>query len=85
MESGVLNDVEKWKRKIESVFLEGKRAYSVAGSTRFGVYGVDFGYGRPKKVDVASVDKTGAFALSESRDGDGGVEIALALKKEQME
>ncbi|XLT14461.1 hypothetical protein HN51_060151 [Arachis hypogaea] len=85
LESGVLNDVEKWQRKIESVFLEGKRAYSIAGSTRFGVYGVDFGYGRPKKVDVASVDKTGAFALSESRDGDGGVEIALALKKEQME
>ncbi|MED6218450.1 hypothetical protein PIB30_026673 [Stylosanthes scabra] len=86
LESGVSNDEEKWKKKLESALVEGKkRVYSVAGSIRFMVYGVDFGYGRPKKVDVPSVDRTKAFALSESRDGDGGVEIALTLKKKQME
>ncbi|MED6162396.1 hypothetical protein PIB30_070097 [Stylosanthes scabra] len=82
---GVSNDEEKWKAKVESAIGEGKKVYSIAGSIRFGVYGIDFGYGRPKNVDVASVDKTGAFALSESRDGDGGVEIALTLNKKQME
>ncbi|MED6218453.1 hypothetical protein PIB30_026676 [Stylosanthes scabra] len=85
LESGVPNDEDKLMKKVESAVLEGKRIYSIAGSVRFGVYRIDFGYGRPKNVDVASVDKTGAFALSESRDGDGGVEIALTLKKRQME
>ncbi|MED6162399.1 hypothetical protein PIB30_070100 [Stylosanthes scabra] len=85
LESGVSNDEEKWKKKLESALVEGKRVYSVAGSIRFMVYGVDFGYGRPKKVDVPSVDRIRAFALSESRDGGGGVEIALTLNKKQME
>ncbi|MED6162397.1 hypothetical protein PIB30_070098 [Stylosanthes scabra] len=61
LESEVPNDEEKRFKKAESAFSEGKRVYTVAGSTRFGVYGIDFGYGRPKNVDVASVDKTGAF------------------------
>jgi len=51
------------------------RIYTTAGSPRFEVYSVDFGWGRPKKVDMTSIGKTGAFCISESRDGNGGVEI----------
>ncbi|KAK7316293.1 hypothetical protein VNO77_35221 [Canavalia gladiata] len=83
LESGVLNGAENWMQKIESAM--GDRLYSIAGSPRFEVYGIDFGWGRPKKVDITSIDKTGAFSLAESRDNNGGIEIGLALTKDKME
>ncbi|XP_031268487.1 phenolic glucoside malonyltransferase 1-like [Pistacia vera] len=64
---------------------EGVQALSVAGSTQFDVYGSDFGWGRPKKVEIVSIDRSGAIALAKSRDRSGGVEIGVALKKQEME
>ena len=58
---------------------------SVAGSNRFDVYGSDFGWGRPEKVEVVSIDTTGAISLAETRDGCGGFEIGVVLEKQQME
>ncbi|OMO57316.1 Transferase [Corchorus olitorius] len=57
---------------------------SVAGSPRIGTYGSDFGLGELKKVEVVSIDRTGAISVAESRNGGGGVEIGLALKKAEM-
>jgi isoflavone 7-O-glucoside-6''-O-malonyltransferase len=81
---GVLNGVENW---LDHMFNanESIKIYTIAGSPRFEVYGIDFGFGKPKKVDMTSTDKTGAFSLSESRNNDGGVEIGLALSKQEME
>lgn len=61
-----------------------RKVYSVASSPRFKVYDTDFGWGRPRKVDVVSVDGTGAMSLLDSRNDDG-VEIGIVLKKHQME
>ncbi|CAN8230571.1 unnamed protein product [Cochlearia groenlandica] len=58
---------------------------SVAGSTRLGVYEVDFGWGRPCKTEVLSIDRNEAFSMSERRDEPGGVEMGLCLKKSEME
>ncbi|KAF9667107.1 hypothetical protein SADUNF_Sadunf16G0298500 [Salix dunnii] len=57
----------------------------VAGSARFEVYGVDFGWGRPKNVEVTSIDRSGAISMAESKTESGGVEIGLVLKKDVME
>ncbi|KAF8389928.1 hypothetical protein HHK36_024447 [Tetracentron sinense] len=83
LDSGVL-------RGMEEVFSiaqpeEQEWLIGVAGSTRFGVYGTDFGWGRPKKVETSSIDNTGSISLTESRDGSGGVEVGLALNKHKME
>ncbi|CAL0317163.1 unnamed protein product [Lupinus luteus] len=83
IEDGMLNEAKNWITKVQSAL--GGRLFSTAGSPRFEVYGIDFGWGRPKKVDVSSIDKTGAFSLSESKKNDGGVEIGLALNKGEME
>jgi len=85
LENGVLNEAEIWMSKIQSIMSETNRLFSIAGSPRLEVYNFDFGWGKPKKVDVTSIDKTGAFSLSENRNNDGGVEIGLALNKQQME
>ncbi|WJX70688.1 hypothetical protein P8452_54767 [Trifolium repens] len=81
---GVLNGVENW---LDHMFNanESIKIYTIAGSPRFEVYGIDFGFGKPKKVDITSTDKTGAFSLGESRNNDGGVEIGLTLNKQEME
>ncbi|KAF7813174.1 phenolic glucoside malonyltransferase 1-like [Senna tora] len=79
--------------EAERLFLEtGKmmrdknvRSFTLAGSPRFDVYGNDFGWGRPKKVEVASIDETGSISLAESRNKNGGIEIGLVLNQTVME
>jgi hypothetical protein len=58
---------------------------SVAGSPRFRVYEVDFGFGKPAKVDIVSVATTGALALAENRRcDDGGMEVGVSLRPDGM-
>ncbi|XP_044468137.1 phenolic glucoside malonyltransferase 1-like [Mangifera indica] len=64
---------------------EGVQGLSVAGSTQFDVYGSDFRWGRPRKVEIVSIDRSGALALAKSRDKTGVVEIGVALKKKEMD
>lgn len=81
-------------RGIESFFedfLEAKKKFktgaqfgSVAGSTRLGIYGLDFGWGKPVQVEVVHIDRNEAFSMSERRDESGGVEIGLCLNKREM-
>ncbi|XP_071722838.1 phenolic glucoside malonyltransferase 1-like [Rutidosis leptorrhynchoides] len=55
----------------------------VAGSPKLEIYGVDFGWGKPKKVDIVSIDKAGSFSMTESRDQIGGIEIGLVMKTQE--
>ncbi|KAG8489767.1 hypothetical protein CXB51_017985 [Gossypium anomalum] len=85
MEKGVLEGMDKFLSFASDVLSDPKlQIISVAGSPRFGVYGIDFGWGKPHKVVIVSLDKHGAFSMAESRDGSGGVEIGLALNKHEM-
>ncbi|KAG6571181.1 Malonyl-CoA:anthocyanidin 5-O-glucoside-6''-O-malonyltransferase, partial [Cucurbita argyrosperma subsp. sororia] len=56
----------------------------VGGSPRFGVYEIDFGWGNSKKVEMASMDPNGTFSITESRSGNGGVEVGIALPNDVM-
>ncbi|CAA7053208.1 unnamed protein product [Microthlaspi erraticum] len=58
---------------------------TIAGSNRLGVYESDFGWGRPVKVDVVSIDQGQAMSMAERRDESGGVEIGMGLKKAEMD
>nr|ASU91349.1 anthocyanidin 3 O glucoside 6 O coumaroyltransferase [Indosasa hispida] len=83
LDEGVLNGADGWFHKILSLVPE--RPMSVGGSPRYGVYGTDFGLGRPKKVELVSIDKTpGTVSLAEGRDGQGGIEIGVVLPEAQM-
>ncbi|KAG9451168.1 hypothetical protein H6P81_011133 [Aristolochia fimbriata] len=65
--------------------LPNKRIISVASSPRFRVYEADFGWGRPDKVDLVSIEQTGAMSLAERRDEEGGVEIGFVGPDVEME
>ncbi|GAU19868.1 hypothetical protein TSUD_170940 [Trifolium subterraneum] len=64
---------------------EGFEIIGVAGSNRFGVYEIDFGWGRPEKVEIVSVDRGLTIGLAESKNGKGGIEVGLVLNKHAMD
>ncbi|XP_077251439.1 malonyl-coenzyme A:anthocyanin 3-O-glucoside-6''-O-malonyltransferase-like [Tasmannia lanceolata] len=82
MEEDVLNGAELWKPRFMSLL--GELVLHVAFSHRFGIYETDFGWGKPKKVEMIPIDKTGIMAIVESKDEEGGIEIGFALPKGEM-
>ncbi|XP_020591242.1 phenolic glucoside malonyltransferase 2-like [Phalaenopsis equestris] len=60
------------------------RPLSIAGSPKLRVYECNFGWGRPEKVEVASIGGMGAFSMAESRDDGGGVEIGVVLPEDEI-
>ncbi|CAA7051837.1 unnamed protein product [Microthlaspi erraticum] len=89
----ILSDFVKGlsSRKMETELADyfnqekGTQCGAVAGSTRLGVYESDFGWGRPVKVEVVSIDQAEAFSMAERRDQSGGIEIGMCLKKTEMD
>ncbi|KAG5553438.1 hypothetical protein RHGRI_011353 [Rhododendron griersonianum] len=85
MGDGVLKGAKEMIPKLLSIKKEVGLLISIASSPRFEVYKIDFGWGRPKKVEIVSIEKSGAISLSDSKDGNGGVEIGVALNKHEAE
>ncbi|KAL3647155.1 hypothetical protein CASFOL_008123 [Castilleja foliolosa] len=80
----VLKGVEDWMSGWEKFV--NKRVLGVSGSPRFDLYGLDFGWGRARKLEVASIDgESYSMSLCKSNDVDGGLEIGLSLDKDRME
>ncbi|CAN6245793.1 unnamed protein product [Urochloa humidicola] len=86
-EGRAFRDARGWVRTVREY--ASARAVTVAGSPKLRLYAAaDFGgaWGRPRKVEIASVERTGALALAESgREEDGGIEVGLALPRAEME
>ncbi|KAJ4977263.1 hypothetical protein NE237_002369 [Protea cynaroides] len=83
LEKGLLRGLENGVSDL--MRMQSGKYISAAGSPQFGLYGMDFGWGRPKKIEYVSSDTTGAIFFRESRKLDGGVEIDLALNKKEMD
>ncbi|XP_044506966.1 malonyl-CoA:anthocyanidin 5-O-glucoside-6''-O-malonyltransferase-like [Mangifera indica] len=64
--------------------MEGEEIFSIAGSNRTKFYEIDYGWGKPKKIEIISIDRTGAISMTESGDGNG-VEIGTVLSRNEME
>ncbi|CAL1399908.1 unnamed protein product [Linum trigynum] len=89
--SGMIDELEeeggRRLTEIPSTF-DGKMEASrgvfigVAGSPRFGLYEADFGWGKPKHVEVTSA---ASISMAECRDGSNGIEVGLALIADQMD
>uniref|UniRef100_A0A1J3CFT1 Coumaroyl-CoA:anthocyanidin 3-O-glucoside-6''-O-coumaroyltransferase 1 n=1 Tax=Noccaea caerulescens TaxID=107243 RepID=A0A1J3CFT1_NOCCA len=58
---------------------------SIAGAPKLGMYDMDFGLGKPCKVEMVHIETGGSIAFSDSRDGSNGVEIGIALEKKKMD
>ncbi|XP_047331200.1 malonyl-CoA:anthocyanidin 5-O-glucoside-6''-O-malonyltransferase-like [Impatiens glandulifera] len=82
---GVVKGAEKWFSVESAKMFAEEKIYTIGGSPLFGSYGADFGWGRPTKVEMVSIDKSGAFSLCDDRDDNGGMEIGIVLSKPKIE
>ncbi|KAK8521198.1 hypothetical protein V6N13_077313 [Hibiscus sabdariffa] len=79
-----LGEAENWLSTIIERARAG-RLTTIAGSPKLRAYDTDFGWGRPRKVELTHIDYDGAISMTECRDGQGGIEAGVALNKNQMD
>ncbi|KAL4010884.1 hypothetical protein IC575_027905 [Cucumis melo] len=87
LDDGVLNGCENWGLRMSQVTIDYSKSQviSLSGSPRFGVYNVDFGFGKPKKVEIVSSELPNVFSLIDSRNSDVVMEIGVVKEKDEME
>ncbi|KAJ4847541.1 hypothetical protein Tsubulata_003973 [Turnera subulata] len=83
LEKRVLEGAKEMLAKYMSVEPGTTDIVWVIGYDRLGVYEVDFGWGRPKKVEFTSTESSG-ISMMESKYEAGGVEIGVVLKQKEM-
>ncbi|RLN04591.1 malonyl-CoA:anthocyanidin 5-O-glucoside-6' [Panicum miliaceum] len=83
MEAAPLAGTERWIQRMMS--LPFQRLCNVAASPRFRVYEAsDFGFGRPARVELVSMNHDGEMVLVGGR-GDGEVQVSVSLDPARME
>ncbi|XP_071677939.1 anthocyanidin 3-O-glucoside 6''-O-acyltransferase-like [Lolium perenne] len=76
-----LADRDRWCTKFAAI--PPGRAVILVGSPWFPAYGVDFGFGRPARVELASMNHDGEMALVAGREP-GSVQVSVAIAAEKM-
>ncbi|CAO2187166.1 unnamed protein product [Urochloa humidicola] len=83
MEAAPLGGTERWIQKMMT--LPFQRLCNVAASPRFRVYEAsDFGFGRPARVELVSMNHDGEMVLVGGR-GEGEVQVSVSLDPARME
>uniref|UniRef100_A0ACD6A741 Uncharacterized protein n=1 Tax=Avena sativa TaxID=4498 RepID=A0ACD6A741_AVESA len=77
--------IEYWTERFKEAAVAGTGMLSVAGSSRFRVYEVDLGFGRPAKVEIVSVARTGAMAVADGRSSGSAMEVGISLPAAGMQ
>ncbi|KAK8567683.1 hypothetical protein V6N13_105638 [Hibiscus sabdariffa] len=85
VKKGVFEGAEMNVSNFYAPKLPGTQLIMVAGSPKLNVYDADFGQSKLKKVEIVSIERDEAVFMAESREGNGGVEVGLALEKHEME
>ncbi|XP_059650397.1 phenolic glucoside malonyltransferase 1-like [Cornus florida] len=80
---GVLKGMESWLSDYKR--MDQDKMVGLAGSTKISIYEPDFGWGRPQKIEVVSIDLTGAISINECMDSQGDLEIGVSFPKNTMD
>ncbi|XP_073135015.1 coumaroyl-CoA:anthocyanidin 3-O-glucoside-6''-O-coumaroyltransferase 2-like [Henckelia pumila] len=83
LNSDLLGGAEKWISEWEE--MRGSELHvTMTGSPKMDLYGLDFGWGRPVKIEEVSIDETRSMSLCESREVAGGIEIGVCFAKPKL-
>ncbi|TYK01249.1 phenolic glucoside malonyltransferase 1-like isoform X1 [Cucumis melo var. makuwa] len=87
LDDGALNGCENWGSQMSQLTTNYSKvqAISLSGSPRFGVYNADFGFGKPKKVEIVSAESPYVFSLTDSRNSDVVMEIGVVKERDEIE
>lgn len=77
-----LADVDSWVADFAA--LPFARTTNVSASPRFRVYETDFGFGRPDRVELVSMNHDGEVALVGGKE-EGSVQVTAALDRDHMD
>ncbi|XP_045825266.1 anthocyanin 5-aromatic acyltransferase-like [Trifolium pratense] len=84
LDASILGEGEKWILDWE--MLHGSEEHvHITWSPKLKLYELNFGWGKPKKIEEISIDFTRGVSFLESRDFEGGIEIGLALTESKMD
>ncbi|KAF7068152.1 hypothetical protein CFC21_073929 [Triticum aestivum] len=76
-----LGDSTNWRSKFAAI--PPGRAVILAGSPWFPAYGIDFGFGKPARVELASMNHDGEMVLVAGREA-GSVQASVAITQDKM-
>ncbi|KAF7078221.1 hypothetical protein CFC21_082695 [Triticum aestivum] len=77
-----LRDLGRWRTKFAAI--PPGRAVVLGGSPWFPAYGVDFGFGRPARVELASMNHDGEMVLVAGREA-GSVQASVSIAAGKMQ
>ncbi|KAL8228480.1 hypothetical protein R6Q57_016064 [Mikania cordata] len=85
-----LTDKEGIVKEIESfgdLFSNGIRTpmIGVSGTPKLKFYDMDFGWGKPKKIETISIDYNGSISMNACKENNEDLEIGVCLPTTQME
>ncbi|KAI7741146.1 hypothetical protein M8C21_033813, partial [Ambrosia artemisiifolia] len=80
---GVFEDIESFG----DLFTDGipTTMIGVAGTPKLKFYDMDFGWGKPKKIETVSIDYTGSISMNASREKNEDIEIGVCLPSSEMQ
>ncbi|KAM7508999.1 hypothetical protein LguiA_019452 [Lonicera macranthoides] len=85
LDGDILGCADKWVPEWEVFFGSGLHVV-VVGSPKVDLYEMDFGWGRPIKIEEVSIDGlSNGISLNESRDLKGGIEVGVVLDEDLMD
>lgn len=84
LDEGIFHGANSVLARYKTLASGGVEILGMAGSNRFGVYEIDFGWGKASKVEIMSIDRALTIGLADSREESGGVEVGLVLNKHVM-
>ncbi|KZV52188.1 malonyl-coenzyme:anthocyanin 5-O-glucoside-6'''-O-malonyltransferase [Dorcoceras hygrometricum] len=80
----VLEGAENWLSSYRE--MRGGGFLGVSGSPKFHMHDMDFGWGKARKVEVASIDgENHSMSMCKPRDSERGIEVGLSLPTPRME
>ncbi|KAF5754440.1 putative anthocyanin 6''-O-malonyltransferase [Helianthus annuus] len=78
---GILKDAERW----HDDFKIPARKMGVSGTPKLDFYNIDFGWGKPIKYEVVSIDYSGSVSISACKESAQDLEIGVSFPCMQME
>ncbi|KAK1263040.1 Phenolic glucoside malonyltransferase 1 [Acorus gramineus] len=80
-----LRDCEAWPVWLAKTREPSRATLNVGSSPKFTAYEVNFGWGRPERIEFVLKDKVGTMVLADARDEVGGFQVCMVLPPSEMD
>ncbi|KAM0065389.1 putative anthocyanin 6''-O-malonyltransferase [Helianthus debilis subsp. tardiflorus] len=81
------DDIVKDELALENLFSDGvpTTIISIAGTPKLKLYDIDFGWGKPKKLERISLDYGASISIDAGKESDQDLDIGVCLTATQMQ